>query len=46
MYTGLLSGMVTSLIKSANCPEFYKSYDLTTKYSKRIAVEDYLKPPE
>jgi len=46
MYTGTIAGYITDLIRSADCPEFYASYDLTTKYSKRIALEDYLKPTE
>jgi len=46
MYTETFSDLIDNLIKSADCPEFYKSYDLTTKYSKSIALEDYLKPAE
>jgi len=46
MYTGILSDLITNVIKSPDCPEFYSAYDLTTKYSRRIALEDYLKPAE
>ena len=44
MYTETLSNFIDKMIKSPDCPEFYKKYDLTTKYSKNIAIEDYLKP--
>ena len=46
MYTATIAGAITSIIRSADCPEFYASYDLTTRYSKRIALEDYRKPHE
>jgi len=46
IYTGILSKAITSIIKSADCPEFYASYDLTTDYSRELALEDFLKNEE
>jgi len=46
MYRGILTKGILSIIKKVDCPEFYLSYDLTTDYSRALALEDYLKPEE
>ena len=38
--------MITGLIKSPDCPEYYARYDLTTIWAKNLALEDWLKPTE